>query len=309
MRSARAAPAACGRMRVLVAVDDEHGAAHARTRRRKLSCRHAVSPRRCRRSPSAVGLEAPPDAVLDLLGRVRLVEHACEEELDEVARSRCSQYVALYFAQPSVVVDRGPRTGDSGGRHGAGASGTAGPMATRPGHALGVVGGELHRRWRAAGQPDEDGGLGAGGVEARPRCRRRTRGGCRPRRPPGTQNDRIATAVERDDAVAAGQRRLPAASRTGRQDRPRRQQRDRRRRPSPNTSQLQAARRRARRGRAASRLRGPSSTPLLELTNDQRRPGAGRRGSAAAWRSKPSSSSASRADEGVADERGRPRPA
>ena len=65
-----------GRVRadaVLVAVDDEHGAAHARAQtERKLSSRTPEAARWCRPASTASDLVAPPDAVLDLLGRVRL---------------------------------------------------------------------------------------------------------------------------------------------------------------------------------------------------------------------------------------------
>ena len=79
-------PAACGRTTVAVAVDHERRAAHplARFGAGVSLARHAEPARgvgeRLRRR-----LERPADAVLDLLGRVRLVEALGEEELEEAA--------------------------------------------------------------------------------------------------------------------------------------------------------------------------------------------------------------------------------
>src|SRR5262249_21192242 len=71
---------------VLRAVDDEHRALHAPRQRELLLAREAAATAAVRRSDERlrVGLEPPADAVLDLLGRVRLAEHVPHPPLDEV---------------------------------------------------------------------------------------------------------------------------------------------------------------------------------------------------------------------------------
>jgi len=73
-----------GRDRVVLAVDDEHGATDAPTE--GLGLLRFEPPSLVRRDQGlAVGLERPADGVLDRLCRVRLREHLRHEELDEVA--------------------------------------------------------------------------------------------------------------------------------------------------------------------------------------------------------------------------------
>ena len=89
-RSARPAPRrrACGR----IAVVGRRGSTSTGQRDRAQQRRANVLARRACRAPRVVsaqrlgvGLEPPADAVLDLLGRVRLGEHLAEEELEEAA--------------------------------------------------------------------------------------------------------------------------------------------------------------------------------------------------------------------------------
>ena len=78
----RGAADVMGDDRVLVAVHDQHRAAHAAAQLARAAPR--IRPGTSAAiSVSAIGVEAPGDAVLDLLGRVRLGEHLREEELDK----------------------------------------------------------------------------------------------------------------------------------------------------------------------------------------------------------------------------------
>ena len=93
---------------VLVAVDDEHRAAdragtspRPRSRRLDADRRPSVDQR------LRVGLQAPADAVLDLLGRVRLGERSREEELDAAAVVGAASSAG--WPSPSPRRCRGPR--------------------------------------------------------------------------------------------------------------------------------------------------------------------------------------------------------
>ena len=130
-------PAACGPDRVLVAVDDEHRARGlARSTARKHVVVAAMQATRRVGQRAGLDLEAPADAVLDLLGRVRLGEHPPEEELEE----------ALVVALPVVPVVLGPalgrcraapRTGARGARDAPGPAAPRHRSTTKPEHPLG----------------------------------------------------------------------------------------------------------------------------------------------------------------------------
>jgi hypothetical protein len=81
-----------------VAVDHEHRTPNPRADVRELLATAQVERGRGVREGLGVGLETPSDAVLDLLGRVRLVEHLAEEVLEE----------PLVVALPVVAVVRRP---------------------------------------------------------------------------------------------------------------------------------------------------------------------------------------------------------
>ena len=127
--SASAAPWACGRIRSSSPWITSTG--HCTRADRVLErLEPAQGQRRHRvRERLRVGLQRPAHAVLDLLGRVRVVEHLGEEELQEPA---------VVLAPVVAVVHRPagrwrragpPRSGRrSPAPGGAGASGTAGPM-------------------------------------------------------------------------------------------------------------------------------------------------------------------------------------
>ena len=101
MRSARATLSLMRTDRVVVAVDDEDGAATRSQAFRNASVTATLeTPRGVGQRPW-LGLEAPSDAVLDLLRRVRFAEHLTEEELEEV----------LVVALPVVAVVLGPTLG------------------------------------------------------------------------------------------------------------------------------------------------------------------------------------------------------
>ena len=91
---------------VAVAVDHEHRAAgRARTSRAKSSPRGHADPARGVGQRLGRRLERPADAVLDLLGRVRLVEALGEEELEEVGVVPLP-VVAVVLRPPLVGVER-----------------------------------------------------------------------------------------------------------------------------------------------------------------------------------------------------------
>jgi hypothetical protein len=211
-----------GADRVVAAVDHEHGTAHALAALAEaLDRRHA--PRRVDQR-LRIGVESPADAVLDLLGRVRLGEHPPEEELEE----------ARVVAQPVVAVVLGPalvgvvlvlervagalrmRRGDRYGR----------PDVGDGVDPLGMVGGQQRRPQRAGRERDEERAVGPGGVHDRERVVRE------PARAVGVGAARavgapVAPTVEGEHPVVAGEvrdLRLPVARVD---DRPRRQEQHR----------------------------------------------------------------------------------
>ncbi len=209
-----------------VAVDDERGAAHARGR-----VREGLQPAQAERRGGVgerlgVGLERPFDAVLDLLGRVRLVEHLGEEELQEPA-------VVL---APVVAVVHRPRVGGAAQVVLEARADRALREARRERHrradvgdaadALGVVGGQQRRPQRAARQTGEEGLAGLGRVQDGQRVGGELGLGV------GLDAGRtvrlaVAAAVERDHPEVprqVGDLRLPVARVD---DRPGRQQQDR----------------------------------------------------------------------------------
>ena len=114
---------------VLVAVDHEHGAARRGPRCRANSSRAAQAQRGRRVGQRlGVGLERPADAVLDLLGRVRLGEHLREEELEEAAVVLAASSGGCTSPSPRRcrAPPRSARRSRAPGWPGA--SGTAGPM-------------------------------------------------------------------------------------------------------------------------------------------------------------------------------------
>ena len=169
-------------------------------------------------------LQAPPDAVLDLLGRVRLGEHLPEEELEEVA-------VVL---EPVVAVVLGPalvglerlveRRRDARGVLGERGGGGDEHRGRDP---LGMLGGEQHAPQRARRQPDHHGTLDARRVHDRQRV-----GG---ELPLGVGVDglrpiraSVSTSVEREHARVAGEIRDLPLPVPRVDDRPGGQQQDRR---------------------------------------------------------------------------------
>ena len=170
-------------------------------------------------------LVRPADAVLDLLRGVRLDEHLGEEEPHEVV------VVAL---DPVVLVVLRPPVGGLQplvpGEPVAVLVPNVEPARRRQGHDAGhpfrVAGCEVNRPRAPAGEPDDHGALGLSGVEDRQGVGRILRVGVGIGAV-GAIRVAAAAAVERDDAVVAGQvghLRLPGPRRD---DRPGRQQQDR----------------------------------------------------------------------------------
>ena len=187
--------------RVVGPVDHQHGTRDALAEAREL--RRIVQPaaeigerQRLRRR-----LQAPPDAVLDLLGRVRLGEHLPEEELEEVA-------VVL---EPVVAIVLGPalvgrqrlveRRRDARSVLGERGGGRDEHRGRDP---LGMLGGEQHAPQRARRQPDHHGTLDARRVHDRQRVSGELAlgvgvDGLRPIRAS------VATSVEGEHARVAGE--------------------------------------------------------------------------------------------------------
>ncbi len=129
--SARAATGGVGPDGVLVAVDHEDRARTRSQTERKPSRPHSVQPAQRVGDHVGVVVECPPDAVLDLLGRVRLGEHLAEEELEEAGVVAVPVRGGCTWPSPP----RRPGRSSNGWtwRSGCGgASGTAGPMETSP---------------------------------------------------------------------------------------------------------------------------------------------------------------------------------
>ena len=208
--------------RVVGAVDHEHRARDPVAQAGELVGVFELAAQVRERQRLARRLEAPADAVLDLLRRVRLGEGLREEELEEVAV--VLEPVVAVVLRPALVrlqrlVERRlharPVHAERRGRrdeHGAV-------------HALGVLGGEQGAPEGAGRQPDDHGAVGAGGVHHRD--------GVRDELGLGVGLDRIRAvraavpaAVEGHDASVpreVGDLRLPVARVD---DRPRRQQQD-----------------------------------------------------------------------------------
>jgi hypothetical protein len=119
--------------------------------------------RRRVRQRAGIRLERPPDAVLDLLGRVRLREHLREEELEE-PEVIALPVVTVVLRPPLVAVELVLEPRDDG------PLGTAGRERDRRAdvdggqHALRVIRGEQRRPQRAAGERDERRALRPRGV-------------------------------------------------------------------------------------------------------------------------------------------------
>ena len=160
-------PDRCWADLVLRAVDDEHRAPHLRAERIERGGRRAAQAQPARRR---VGqhlrrdVVGPEDEVLDLLGRVRLVEHATREELHEVLEPALEP-VVLVVLRPALVgvearVEREPlalRAGDlQPARRGEGHD---------PAHPVGMAGRDVHRPGDAAREPHQQCPVGAGAVE------------------------------------------------------------------------------------------------------------------------------------------------
>ena len=171
-------------------------------------------------------VEPPRDRVLDLLGRVRLVEELREEELEKAAV--VAQPVVAVVLRPAVVllerrvevVLGAPRVRRRQERE-------RRRDRDDPEHAVGVIGGERQRVAPAARQSRDHRLLDPGGVEHGDRIGHVLRVGiCRLL--PGPVREPVPATVERHDAEMARQivdLRLPVARVD---DRPRRHQQDRR---------------------------------------------------------------------------------
>ena len=208
----------------------QHRAAHRAGRSRKASCSPERSARAsCRSASVGVDLQPPADAILDLLGRVRLVEHLGEEAPGTLVVA--VPVVALCFAQPSSRRARSSkRRGDLAAPPGASRAATAGRR--RRLHALGMVGGEQRRPERAAGERRRGRRARRPPRPSRRRRRRRTRLQRSPRRRADGPSRRAAPVEGQHAEVPREVRdlRLPEARVD---DRPRRQQQRRSGRRSP----------------------------------------------------------------------------
>ena len=102
--------------------------------------------------------------VLDLLGRVRLVEHLLEEEADEVLEAALEPVVLVVLRPAPGGVEPGVEgellARRAGHRQPAGRG-----DADQPAHAVGMSGGHVHRPRHPAREPHEQGPLGLRRVE------------------------------------------------------------------------------------------------------------------------------------------------
>jgi hypothetical protein len=210
--------------RVVGAVDDEHRAGDAAADLPEGFAVVQLPALVSQGQGRPIGVQAPSDAVLDLLGRVRLGEHLAEEELEEVAVV-LEPVVAVVLVPPVVglhrLVERGGRA-DGVLRERRGGRDEGCPL-----DALGMLGREERAPEGAGREPHEDGAVGLGGVHDGQRV-----GGelalrvCLDRG--GAVRAAVAAPVERDHAGVAREirdLRLPVARVD---DRPRGQQQDRR---------------------------------------------------------------------------------
>ena len=114
-----------------------------------------------------VGVVPPPDAVLDLLGRVRLHEHLAEEEPEEVVVA-APEPVGPVERAPTPRGGRAPRSKPPCSRSvGGPPEAGGGPDGEEPGDPLGVAGRDHDGPHGAHRQADEGGPLGVGGVHHR----------------------------------------------------------------------------------------------------------------------------------------------
>lgn len=205
--------------RILVAVHDEDRAAHLPADRLRVLGGGRVKSRSGAQQRLGIGVEAPPEAVLALLVRVRLGEHLRHEELDPTA----------VVGQPVVAVGLLPAPVArpwlvEAGRDRPGQRGTDRDDPDSP---VRVPGGELQRVPPAHRQPADHRAVGRGRVHHRDRVLHvltvgvGLRGG-------RTVGPSVAAALDRDHPEVPGQvghLRLPLP---GVHDGPRGQQDDRR---------------------------------------------------------------------------------
>ncbi len=188
------------------AVQHGDGAAHPPADRFQRGADRAVQAQRARNGVGqgrGCDLQTPPDAVLDLLGGVRLAEHRAEEELQELGVATLAPAVLVelppagVLRQPLVVgvpVPAGPGKGEPAGRG----------DGDQPEHPLRVVRGQVHRPAGPPGQGDQHRLPGVGGVQHRQGVGGELLVGVgrRPDRPVGIP---AAPPVEGDHPVVPGQ--------------------------------------------------------------------------------------------------------
>ena len=189
---------------VVGAVDDHHRAAQAPQERLDLFCaRDARRRTACRDQGLGIRVEAPGDAVLDLLGRVRLGEHLAEEELEEPAivpqpEVPVELRPALVGLELGVERERvAPETGRDEERD-------RGREDGRPERALRVPPREERRVETAERESDDARLLDACGIEHRGRVLDVLDGSVRAGLGRAVREP-VATAVERDDARVSGE--------------------------------------------------------------------------------------------------------
>ena len=222
-------PALGGLAVVAVALDHEHGAAHAAAQRLGLLLRRADRVRVLHQQRLDRAVEPVGDGVLDLLRRVRLREHLAEEELEELALVG-ADVVAVLLLPARRLVDHlvPPRVRRAAPRVRRRQRRDARGDRDDAEDALRVLGRDLERGLDAvAADPAEHGGLGRRGVHHRQAVRRPPAVEPRARRV-GDVGVAVAAAVVDDDPVVAREvvhLRLPQARVA---DRARRQQHDRR---------------------------------------------------------------------------------
>ena len=225
-------------MRVLVAVDHEHRAvAPVRTRRGTLGSPQASRPTVGVGQRGRVDLEPPADAVLDLLGRVRLGEHPPRRRTRGSPRSRAASSGGCTSPSPRLRVERLVERSAPAARAVARRQRHRRADGDEAEHPLGMVGRELDRPQRRRTRARRARPARCRWRRARPACRRRTRGGCTPRRPTGRPDAPGAAAVEVTTRWWRARCGTCSFQKPGRDDRPRRQQHDRGRSPSPKASQ------------------------------------------------------------------------
>ncbi len=194
---------------IIVAVDDQHRAAHSGTQvLGVIASRQGVFALVAGDHLLGFGIERPADGVLELLGRVRFGQLLVEEELDPAAIAAGSppEFAVAHRPANRRVERDGPSLGRSGPMLVAGSDRDPRLDRDHPSDTVGIVGGELQCPSDCVAMSDDHGPLRLGRIQHRRQVGDDLRGGVTLTRMRTIGSTR-PHPVRRDHSEATGQRR------------------------------------------------------------------------------------------------------